>query len=78
MASRVTNQNISPEVIRKPWRVMSPDAENEEKLKIKWNTLLVDSLFRFIITLLCLLCLATATLDLETNLIGMQNKYTRG
>ena len=27
MASRVTYQNISPEVTRKPWRVMSPDAE---------------------------------------------------
>ena len=26
MASRVTYQNISPEVTRKPWRVMSPDA----------------------------------------------------
>ena len=27
MASRVTYQNISPEVTRKPWSVMSPDAE---------------------------------------------------
>ena len=27
MASRVTYQNISPEVTRKPWRVMSPDAD---------------------------------------------------
>ena len=26
MASRVTYQNVSPEVTRKPWRVMSPDA----------------------------------------------------
>ena len=26
MASRVTYQNISPEVTRKPWRLMSPDA----------------------------------------------------
>ena len=26
MASRVTYQNISPEVTRKPWRVMSPSA----------------------------------------------------
>ena len=29
MASRVTYQNISPEVTRKPWRVMSPDADAE-------------------------------------------------
>ena len=28
--------------------------------------------------LLCLLCLATVTLDLEPDLISMQNKYTRG
>ena len=28
MASRVTYQNISPEVTRKPWRVISPDAMN--------------------------------------------------
>ena len=49
-----------------------------KRSELKWNTLLVYSLFRFIIPLLCLLCLATATLDLETNLIGMQNKYTRG
>ena len=28
-------------------------------------------------TLLCLLCLATVTLDLEPDLISMQNKYTR-
>ena len=27
MASRVTYQNISPEVTRKPWRVMSPNAD---------------------------------------------------
>ena len=27
MASRVTYQNINPEVTRKPLRVMSPDAE---------------------------------------------------
>ena len=27
MDSRVTYQNISPEVTRKPWRVKSPDAE---------------------------------------------------
>ena len=27
LASRVTYQNISPEVTRKPWRVMSPDSE---------------------------------------------------
>ena len=27
MASRVTYRNVSPEVTRKPWRVMSPDAE---------------------------------------------------
>ena len=27
MVSRVTYQNISPEVTRKPWRVLSPDAE---------------------------------------------------
>ena len=30
MASRVTYQNISPEVARNPWRVMSPDAEGRE------------------------------------------------
>ena len=27
MASRETYQNISPEMTRKPWLVMSPDAE---------------------------------------------------
>ena len=29
MASRVTYQNISPEATRKPWRVVSPDAEGQ-------------------------------------------------
>ena len=28
MASRVTYQNISPEVRRKPWHILSPDAES--------------------------------------------------
>ena len=32
MASRLTYQNISPEVTRKPWRVMPPDAEGIELL----------------------------------------------
>ena len=35
-------------------------------------------LFRFKIIHLCLLCLRTASLDLEPYLINMQNKYTRG
>ena len=37
-----------------------------------------DHLFRFKIPLVCLLCFATATVDLEPDLISMQNKYTRG
>ena len=50
----------------------------KKTIQIKWNTLLVGSLFRSIIPLLCLLCLATATLDFEPDLISMQNKNTRG
>ena len=32
----------------------------------------------FLNSLLCLHCLAMATLDLEPDLISMKNKYTRG
>ena len=44
---------------------------------MKWNTLLLDSSFRFKIPPLYLLCLTTTTLDLEPDLINMQNKYTK-
>ena len=46
--------------------------------QIKWDTLSVDSSFRFKIPLPCLLCLATASLDLEPGLINMKKKYTTG
>ena len=42
------------------------------------NTLLPDSSFRFKIPLLYLLCLATASLDLEPDLISMEKIYARG
>ena len=87
-------KNICPDVTRKPWRVMSPDAEgrgshnapgyrfrvteSNKQSQMKWNTLDVDYSCRFQIPLLSLLCSATASLDLEPDLISMQNKYTRG
>ena len=43
--------------------------------QIKWNTLLLDSSLRFKIPLLYLLCLATSSLDLESDLISMQNMF---
>ena len=58
-----------------------PSAYIHFKIKTKskqWNTLLRDSSFRFKIPLLCLLCLATVSLDLEPELTSMQNIYRRG
>ena len=34
MASRVTNQNINPEVTRKPWPLMSPDADTKALARV--------------------------------------------
>ena len=65
-------------VAREDMWYMLCDIFKSKQSQIRWNTRLVDTLFQFKIRLLCLLRLATASLDLQPDLISMQNKYTRG